>query len=75
MAGSSLSTRVTRTRRKLRECFFFNLAVCLVDLQLNARLRMIDRGVAQGSHYVECILMGIEDISVPPFKLIGVFTT
>jgi hypothetical protein len=36
---------------------------------------MIDRGVAKGSHFVECVLMGVEEISVPPFKLIGVFTT
>jgi len=40
-----------------------------------AELRMIDRGVAKGSHYVECVLIGVEGISVPPFKLIGVFTT
>ena len=36
---------------------------------------MIDRGVARGSHYVECLLLGAEGISVPPFKLIGIFTT
>ncbi|KAI0301311.1 hypothetical protein BC826DRAFT_988627 [Russula brevipes] len=40
-----------------------------------AALRMIDSGVASGSHYVECVLLGTEGVRVPPFKLIGVFTT
>jgi hypothetical protein len=36
---------------------------------------MIDRNVAKGSHFVECVLLGTEGVSVPPFKLIGIFTT
>jgi len=36
---------------------------------------MIDRAVVRGSHYVECILLGTEGVSVPRFRLIGVFTT
>jgi hypothetical protein len=36
---------------------------------------MIDHNVAKGSHYVECVLLGTEGVSVPPFKLIGIFTT
>jgi hypothetical protein len=55
-------------------CFCLGHSSC-ADLYLNQRLRVIDRGVARGSHYVECVLMGTEGISVPPFKLIGVFTT
>jgi hypothetical protein len=39
------------------------------------RLQMIDYNVARGSHYVECILLGSEGASVPPFKIIGVFAT
>ncbi|TCD68771.1 Cap64p [Steccherinum ochraceum] len=39
-------------------------------------LEIIDRGVAPGSHYVECQLMGEEDErGVPPFKIIGIFAT
>jgi hypothetical protein len=44
-------------------------------MELDNRLQMIDRFVAKGSHYVECLLLGTEGVSVPPFKLIGVFTT
>ncbi|KAI0267349.1 hypothetical protein BC834DRAFT_822480 [Gloeopeniophorella convolvens] len=40
-----------------------------------ATLQMIDQYVARGSHYVECVLLGTEGTSVPPFKIIGVFTT
>ncbi|KAI9513521.1 hypothetical protein F5148DRAFT_1273121 [Russula earlei] len=40
-----------------------------------AALRMIDRSVAKGSHYIECVLLGAEGVSVPPFKLIGIFAT
>lgn len=40
-----------------------------------AALQMIDYNVARGSHYVECILLGSEGASVPPFKIIGVFAT
>ncbi|KAI0672251.1 hypothetical protein C8Q78DRAFT_971008 [Trametes maxima] len=39
-------------------------------------LRMIDHGVARGTHYVECQLLGEEDDrNVPPFKIIGIFST
>ena len=36
---------------------------------------MIDHWVSRGAHYVECVLMGDEGTSVPPFKIIGVFST
>jgi len=36
---------------------------------------MIDHSVAKGPHYVDCVLLGTEGVSVPPFRLIGVFTT
>ena len=40
------------------------------------RLHFIDRHVARGSHYVECQLLGEEDDrNVPPFKIIGIFST
>ena len=39
------------------------------------RLELIDHNVARGSHYVECVLLGSEGSSVPPFKIIGVFAT
>ncbi|KAI0039161.1 hypothetical protein FA95DRAFT_1528711 [Auriscalpium vulgare] len=38
-------------------------------------LQIIDHYVARGSHYVECQLVGEEGHGVPPFKIIGVFTT
>jgi len=38
-------------------------------------LTLIDRGVAAGSHYVECSLLGHEGTTTPPFKLLGVFAT
>ncbi|TFY78558.1 hypothetical protein EWM64_g5455 [Hericium alpestre] len=38
-------------------------------------LQMIDHYVARGSHFVECALLGEEGQGVPPFKIIGVFTT
>jgi len=40
-----------------------------------ATLQMIDRGVARGSHFVECQLQGEAGMSSPPFKILGVFTT
>ncbi|KAH9981936.1 hypothetical protein BJV77DRAFT_1062487 [Russula vinacea] len=40
-----------------------------------ALLQIIDRSVVKGSHFVECVLLGTEGVSVPPFKLIGIFTT
>ena len=43
---------------------------------LEYRLEMIDHYVTRGSHYVECQLLGEEDDrNVPPFKIIGVFST
>lgn len=37
---------------------------------------MIDHYVTRGTHYVECALLGEEDDrNVPPFKIIGVFST
>ncbi|EIW53319.1 uncharacterized protein TRAVEDRAFT_31521 [Trametes versicolor FP-101664 SS1] len=39
-------------------------------------LKMIDHRVARGTHYVECQLLGEEDDrNVPPFKIIGIFST
>ncbi|KAF8330783.1 uncharacterized protein EI90DRAFT_3059256 [Cantharellus anzutake] len=38
-------------------------------------IRIIDRSVEPGSHYVECQLQGTEGVKVAPFKLLGVFTT
>ncbi|KDQ06755.1 hypothetical protein BOTBODRAFT_39359 [Botryobasidium botryosum FD-172 SS1] len=38
-------------------------------------LVIIDRGVSAGSHYVECQLLGEEGRAVPPFKILGIFTT
>ncbi|KAI0772917.1 hypothetical protein BD413DRAFT_663067 [Trametes elegans] len=39
-------------------------------------LTMIDHRVARGTHYVECQLLGEEDDrNVPPFKIIGIFST
>lgn len=43
--------------------------------QKKNRLQLIDRNVARGSHYIECILLGSEGSSVPPFKIIGIFAT
>jgi len=40
-----------------------------------ATLELIDHNVARGSHFVECVLLGSEGSSVPPFKIIGVFAT
>lgn len=39
------------------------------------RLTIIDRGVSEGSHYVECQLLGEEGRAVPQFKILGIFTT
>jgi hypothetical protein len=38
-------------------------------------LEVIDHYVSRGSHYVECKLLGEEGRGVPPFKLLGIFTT
>ncbi|KAJ8523328.1 hypothetical protein ONZ45_g165 [Pleurotus djamor] len=38
-------------------------------------LEMIDRSVSTGSHFVECQLLGAEGEAVPPFRIVGVFTT
>jgi hypothetical protein len=53
---------------------FVLLSTLRADLYAK-RLQLIDRNVARGSHYVECILLGSEGTSVPPFKIIGVFAT
>lgn len=39
------------------------------------RLVMIDAHVTRGSHFVECVLLGEEGQSVPPFKIIGIFAS
>ena len=40
------------------------------------RLQTIDHRVSRGTHYVECQLLGDEDDrNVPPFKIIGIFST
>ncbi len=45
-------------------------------LTMVCRLKMIDHRVARGTHYVECQLLGEEDDrNVPPFKIIGIFST
>ncbi|KAG1728030.1 hypothetical protein EDD22DRAFT_930520 [Suillus occidentalis] len=38
-------------------------------------LAVIDQFVTRGSHFIECVLLGEEGQSVPPFKIIGVFAT
>jgi len=38
-------------------------------------LQMIDHFVTQGSHFVECQLLGEEGQAVPAFKIIGIFST
>ncbi|KAI0319738.1 hypothetical protein OF83DRAFT_1169956 [Amylostereum chailletii] len=43
--------------------------------EIEPTLHIIDQFVAKGSHYVECELLGDEGQTVPPFKIIGVFTT
>ncbi|KAK8850365.1 hypothetical protein IAR55_004283 [Kwoniella newhampshirensis] len=40
-----------------------------------ATLVMIDRGVARGSHFVECQLQGEPGGISPPFKILGIFST
>ncbi|TFK68149.1 CAP64-like protein [Pluteus cervinus] len=40
-----------------------------------AALEVIDHYVSRGSHFVECQLMGEEGQGVPPFKIVGVFST
>ncbi|KAF9556092.1 Cap64 protein [Agrocybe pediades] len=40
-----------------------------------ASLQIIDHYVSRGSHYVECQLLGDEGQGVPPFKIIGIFST
>ena len=46
------------------------------DFDSLCRLQIIDRHVPRGSHYVECQLLGDEDDrNVPPFKIIGIFST
>jgi len=37
-------------------------------------LAIIDKSVARGSHFIECLLMGDEGKGVPMFKIIGIFT-
>ncbi|KZV75674.1 hypothetical protein PENSPDRAFT_571055 [Peniophora sp. CONT] len=44
-------------------------------LEPEPAVQMIDHWVARGPHYVECELLGEEGQTVPPFKIIGVFTT
>lgn len=42
----------------------------------SVRLEIIDHDVSRGSHFIECQLLGEEDDrNVPPFKIIGVFST
>ncbi|KAG1805480.1 uncharacterized protein BJ212DRAFT_1283642 [Suillus subaureus] len=38
-------------------------------------LAVIDQFVTRGSHFVDCVVLGDEGQSVPPFKIIGVFAT
>ncbi|RDB17322.1 hypothetical protein Hypma_001891 [Hypsizygus marmoreus] len=38
-------------------------------------LLVIDHFVTRGSHFVECMLLGEEGQGVPPFKIIGIFST
>ncbi|EIM87101.1 uncharacterized protein STEHIDRAFT_55982 [Stereum hirsutum FP-91666 SS1] len=38
-------------------------------------LQMIDHYVARGAHFVECQLLGEEGQEVPPFRIVGFFTT
>lgn len=41
----------------------------------SSSLAVIDQFVTRGSHFIECVLLGEEGQSVPPFKIIGVFAT
>lgn len=57
-------------------CVLHLFFVYCKDLTQNGcSLTMIDQYVAHGSHYVECELLGEEGSTVPPFKIIGIFTT
>ncbi|KAG6329597.1 hypothetical protein ID866_9490 [Astraeus odoratus] len=38
-------------------------------------LEIIDHYVTRGSHFVECVLLGEEGQAVPPFKILGIFST
>jgi hypothetical protein len=39
------------------------------------RMFIIDKEVEQGSHFVECMLLGEEGKTVDPFKILGIFST
>jgi hypothetical protein len=61
---------------KLRESFTIFHSFGRTPLNwIMRRLEVIDRGVASGSHYVECQLMGDPGTGVSMFKIIGIFAT
>ncbi|KAG8817095.1 cap64-like protein, partial [Serendipita sp. 400] len=43
--------------------------------EVRPRLVVIDRGVTEGSHYVECQLLGEDNSPVEQFKILGIFAT
>jgi len=51
----------------------------LLPLQANKEtifsLEIIDHMVTRGSHFVECMLLGVEGQGSAPFKIIGIFAT
>lgn len=51
------------------------LNACVVADKEDDRLYMIDMDVEQGSHFVECILLGEEGKTVEAFKILGIFST
>lgn len=56
--------------------FFFLALMRVVVLKWDVssrRLEVIDQFVSRGNHYVECVLLGEEGVSVPSFKIIGIF--
>lgn len=55
--------------------FVLLLPCALIECKKKKRLELIDENVARGTHFVECMLLGSEGSSVPPFKIIGVFAT
>jgi hypothetical protein len=52
--------------------FYFRLSAVING---SSSLAVIDQFVTRGSHFVDCVLLGDEGQSVPPFKIIGVFAT
>lgn len=56
-----------------RECHALSSSYAVING--SSSLAVIDQFVTRGSHFIECVLLGEEGQSVPPFKIIGVFAT